>query len=79
MGLFQRKKKEKPRFGSNIKPSCSYCAYRGKTGSPEICAAGNVPMADSCKKYLYNPLLRDPVTTPKLKTNAYSAKDFSLD
>lgn len=79
MGLFKRKKKEKPRFGANIKPSCSYCAYRSKLDSPEICAAGNIPVDDACKKFLYNPLLRDPVTTPKLKTGAYSAKDFSLD
>lgn len=79
MGLFHRKKKEKARFGANIKPDCSYCAYRNKPDAPEICAVGNVPVNDACKKFLYNPLLRDPVTTPKLKTENYSAKDFSLE
>lgn len=79
MGLFKRKKKEKARFGANIKPSCSYCAYRGKSDTPDICAAGQTPVDDACKKFLYNPLLREPATTPKLKTDTYSAEDFSLD
>lgn len=77
MGLFGKKKEKKSRFGRNIKPDCGYCAYKAHSGD-EICASGITPINGSCKKFLYNPLLREPREAVKLGKNEYSEKDFSL-
>lgn len=66
-------------FSSQIDPCCSYCEYGTLTqdGQSILCQRRGVMLpSDSCKKFVYDPLLRTPGRQRKLPT--YSAEDFSL-
>ena len=91
MGLFQRKKKH-PLFGGRIPPSCAYCQHNsGKNGEiicalrhnsggegQVACALRRQPEGEACKKYRYDPLLREPRVAPSLRTSQYRPEDFQL-
>lgn len=54
---------KKKYFGSDIKPSCSYCVYgnRAKEGNKVLCEKmGLVDATYSCKKWEYDPIKRVP-------------------
>lgn len=72
--MFGRKKKKAP-FGTEITPKCSYCRFGGK--GENRCALKLSPEdAGKCRKYVYDPLKREPHAAPPLRE--YHAEDFEL-
>ena len=69
--------KRKKLFGNTITPSCDYCQYVtvGNDGK-KICRTGIMSPEGSCKKYVYDPLKREPKPTPELPK--FTADDFKL-
>ena len=76
-GLFQRKKKH-PLFGGRIPPSCAYCQHNSGGEGQVACALRRQPEGEACKKYRYDPLLREPRVAPSLRTSQYRPEDFQL-
>lgn len=75
---FFKKKHSKVLFGSNIEPNCSYCLHNhGKSGKL-ICSIKKAPQESKCKKYVYDPIKRQPMLAPALKTEAFTKDDFIL-
>lgn len=75
--MFGRKKK-KGLFGTQIEQSCAYCRRNGgKPGEPPICTLRLTPKKGKCKKYEYDPLMREPKAAPGLG-GGYTAEDFKL-
>lgn len=73
-----RKKKQPPLFGGGVEPTCAYCQHNaGREGRP-VCSLGRKPQGDTCKKYQYDPLRREPQTAPPLRTSQYRPEDFQL-
>ena len=64
-------------FGKNIPPSCEYCQFSvKKRGGSIICRYG-IPSDDhERKKYIYDPLKREPKSLPKIPR--FTADDFKL-
>lgn len=70
--IFHKKKL----FGNNIPPSCEYCRFSAKnTGGNLSCVYGTAA-DDTCKRYEYDPLKREPKSAPTLPT--FTADDFRL-
>ncbi|MDR1631025.1 MAG: hypothetical protein LBS36_12570 [Oscillospiraceae bacterium] len=61
-------------------PSCSYCAH-GRACAVEgeiLCEKKGIRLADSsCKKFIYDPLKREPKKAPVLPK--YDSKEFALE
>ena len=76
MGIF---KTNKPLFGNNIDPACTYFQY-GSPSSDEhmiLCSKkGVVSPYYSCSKFLYCPTKRIPKRMPKLPD--FSLEEFKL-
>jgi len=69
--IFNKKKL----FGNHIPPNCEYCRFNTKNNDGKSgCAYGTV--GDTCKKYEYDPLKREPRTAPALPE--FAADDFTL-
>ena len=72
--MFLSKKKL---FGNNIPPRCEYCRYVTKNSSGKLsCPYGAGTLEDTCKRYEYNPLKREPQSLPTLPK--FTADDFKL-
>lgn len=67
---------KKQLFGNNIVPSCVYCEHSVKEGNAQICTAHKTLKNGKCRKFKYNPIMRDPKGMAPLKT--YSKEDFAL-
>ncbi len=66
-------------FGNNIEPSCTYCSWGNIShdGNMILCEKqGIVETNYSCKKFVYDPILRIPSSQPILKE--YSKEDFEI-
>ena len=70
---------KKPIYGSKIAPACAYCLH----GSPAadnrmvLCKQrGVVSPYSSCRKFVYDPLMRTP---RRQELPHFDPKDFSLD
>ena len=75
--MFGRKKK-KSLFGTEIEQSCDYCRRNGgRPGEGPICTLRLTPKKGKCKKYEYDPLMREPKKAPGLG-GGYSEEDFRL-
>ncbi len=73
--MFTFRKKRKTRvFGANIEPTCELCRFNGGKDKP-FCVKGR-DCNKVCRKYVYDPLKREPDTSPKLLE--YTEDDFSL-
>lgn len=77
MGWF-RKKKKQTLFGGNVPPNCVYCQHNSGKNGEVICALHQTPVEESCKKYQYDPLQREPSVAPPLRTSQFSPEDFQL-
>lgn len=75
---FRKKQKNNRFFGSEIPPSCSYCAHNSGTADKVVCSQKRVLVEGRCKKYLYNPLMREPRKKPSLQTEGLTKEDFQL-
>ena len=67
---------KKKLFGNNIVPSCVYCAHSKKEGGTQYCDAHKTLKNGKCRKFDYNPIMREPKGMAPLKT--YTKEDFSL-
>ena len=67
-------------FNKKIEPSCSYCKYGKRVGNEEVACLkkGVVSAGASCRRFKYDPLLREPSAPILIKTNAFSEDDFKL-
>ena len=63
-------------FGNNIVPSCVYCEHSKTEGSAQYCEAHRTLKNGKCKKFRYNPIMREPRGTAPLKT--FTKEDFTL-
>lgn len=72
--MFLSKKKL---FGNNITPRCDYCIYyeKNSSGNP-VCPYGLTTVGETCKRYVYDPLKREPKSMPTLPK--FTADDFKL-
>lgn len=76
MGLF--KKKRRQLFGASIPPSCTYCAYNSGRDGSVACTAKGEFRDGGCKKYCYDPLMREPNPAPPVRKKEYSPEEFKL-
>ncbi len=71
-------KNKKLPFGKNIRPSCAYCKYGVDQGEKRLCSLHKEMKNGNCKKFSYDPLLREPHTAPTLSTDGFTSEDFKL-
>lgn len=64
-------------FGNHIPPRCEYCQHyeKNNSGNPG-CRFGVRTSGDACKRYVYDPLKREPQSLPTLPR--FTADDFKL-
>ena len=64
-------------FGNHVPPRCEYCQFSQKnnSGNP-VCPYGMRTAGDTCKRYAYDPLKREPQSLPTLPK--FTADDFKL-
>lgn len=70
---------KKELFGSKIDPACGYCSFGKPTndGSRILCLHVGVTMPHySCRKFRYDPLLREPTRQQQLPK--YDKSEFEL-
>lgn len=70
---------KKPLYGSKIAPACAYCASATPAADPKMILCkrrGVVAPHFSCRKFVYDPLLRVPY---RQELPDFDPKDFSLD
>ena len=67
---------KKQLFGGNIVPSCAYCTHSKKVGSAQFCDANKTLKNGKCRKFCYNPIMREPRGMAPLPS--YSKEDFAL-
>ena len=67
-------------FDKKIEPSCSYCAFGAKISDDEVICRkkGIVAPYDSCRKFSYDPMSREPSPPPSLNTDNFSEDDFKI-
>ena len=63
-------------FGNNIVPSCVYCEYSKTEGNSQFCTVNKKLKNGKCKKYKYNPIMREPKGLAPLKS--YDKEEFTL-
>lgn len=71
---------KKKLFGNNIEPACAYCQLgRPAPDQVMILCPKNGPVAPhfQCKKFIYDPLKREPKRLPELPT--FSPDEFKID
>lgn len=77
MSLFSKKRKAKL-FGANIPQNCIYCLHNSGKDQDTVCSVAQTMKDGKCKKYTYNPLMREPRKQAGLKREQYKSEDFSL-
>lgn len=66
-------------FGNHIQPACRYCeqALRCGRDGTVLCELKGVVAADyHCRRYVYDPLKREPKS--KVRLPQYASDDFDL-
>ena len=66
-------------FGNKIEPSCGYCEHGTLTQDKAaiLCQKRGIVIADySCRKFVYDPLSRQPKVQPPLMK--FDKSDFEL-
>ena len=67
---------KKQLFGTEIVPSCIYCEHSKSEGNSQYCDAHKTLKNGKCRKFKYNPIMREPKGTAPLKT--FNKEDFTL-
>lgn len=67
-------------FDPNIEPSCSYCQFGVLIGNGEVaCEKRGITSAfGSCRKYRYDPIMREPERPTAIERDEYTEEDFQL-
>lgn len=77
--MWLKRKQNKNRFfGGDIPPGCDYCAHNNGKGTQVVCSQKLELLDGKCKKYKYNPLMREPRRQLTLKTEGLRKEDFIL-
>ena len=63
-------------FGKNIVPSCVYCEHSKTEGESQFCTVNRQLKNGKCKKFKYNPIMREPKGMAPLKS--FDKEDFTL-
>ncbi len=63
-------------FGNNIEPDCSYCSNCIKDEAGKICIKNTSIVNGKCRRFKYDPLLREPFRPPVLPK--FDPEDFKL-
>ena len=64
-------------FGERIPPRCEYCRFAAKSNGGNLtCPYGAAAIDNTCKRYEYDPLRREPKSAPTLPK--FTADDFKL-
>ncbi|MCH5303365.1 MAG: hypothetical protein J1E41_00755 [Ruminococcus sp.] len=63
-------------FGNNIEPNCEYCDNFRKNENTFICIKNKEIKWGKCRKFNYNPTLREPQSEAKMMQ--FSKEDFDL-
>lgn len=72
------KKRKQELFGSQIPLSCAYCRRSStQPGAQPQCTLGLAPKDGKCKRYEYDPLMREPKKAPGV-AGGYRKEDFEL-
>lgn len=67
---------KKKLFGNDIVPSCVYCSNSGTQGDSQYCKVNRTLKNGKCRKFCYNPIMREPGGMAPLKS--FSKEDFTL-
>ncbi len=67
---------KKQLFCATIVPSCAYCEHSKTEGSTQYCDAHKILKNGKCRKFKYNPIMREPKGMAPLRT--YNKEDFAL-
>ena len=67
---------KKQLFGNHIVPSCAYCENSKTEGSSQFCLVHKTLKNGKCKKFKYNPIMREPKGMAPLKS--FSKEEFTL-
>lgn len=63
-------------FGNNIDVSCDYCANSKVNNGVQFCTMNKVLKNGKCRKFVYNPIMREPKGMNALKK--FNPEDFTL-
>lgn len=63
-------------FGNNIVPSCIYCEHSKTEGDSQFCTVNKQLQNGKCKKFKYNPIMREPKGMAPLKE--FDREEFTL-
>ena len=67
---------KKQLFGNHIVPSCVYCAHSKREGDTQFCEINRVLKGGKCRKFCYNPIMREPKGMANLPK--YQKDEFAL-
>ena len=67
---------KKQLFNPDIVPSCTYCEFSKTEGGAQYCTAHRSLKNGKCRKFKYNPIMREPKGMAPLRT--YNKEDFAL-
>ncbi len=71
-------KRKKALFGKGVAPDCRYCRRNGgKPGEKPLCTLKTEVKNGRCRRFQYDPLMREPRTAPPLNKD-FSEEDFKL-
>lgn len=67
-------------FKENIEPSCSYCKNGSRISEEEVACTkkGIVSSGGHCRRFVYDPLRREPAKPLSLRTDDLSVDSFRL-
>lgn len=67
-------------FNKKIEPSCSYCDSGVRISETEVACVkrGVMSSSDSCRRFRYDPLKREPAHPAALISGTYTEKDFEI-
>ena len=63
-------------FGNNIEVSCDYCAHSQINNGAQFCTMNKVLKNGKCRKFEYNPIMREPKKQNALPK--FKEEDFAL-
>lgn len=73
----RKKRSGAPLFGAAVPPSCAYCDHNLSPSGPAACRFGlKLSEEGKCKRYRYNPILREPKNLPPLPE--HDPEEFKL-
>lgn len=76
--MLLRKKQKHALFGGDVPPDCAYCQHNSGKDGQVLCSLRAAMVNGKCRRYRYDPLLREPNPAPALHKEQFSPEDFKL-